>query len=88
MYKKVESVKGVRYLKDGRFIKHTEVPEDIKTELNNLPKPEPQEKVCLFCDQYGKYTRLLNMQTVYLCETDFYDKSIGKIAEKLRSRSK
>lgn len=43
---------------------------------------------CLFCGMGGcKLTKLLNGETLYLCEQHYYDKNLGQIAQKVREIS-
>jgi hypothetical protein len=41
-------------------------------------------KACIFCGMHSRLTRYINGQTVYLCDGDYYDTNMGKIAQRLR----
>lgn len=82
------------YQKDGRTVKSDTVPPEVVAGLEhtnplddtNIPEaPIPVvDKSCVFCGMGSRMTRLVNMQTVYICDQHYYDKTIGKIAERLR----
>jgi len=88
MYKVVTSPKGKRYLKDGRFIKFADVPDNILSQLRDHStaeeEPEVHVKKCIFCGAFGRYTRFVNLQTIELCEEHYYSESVGKIVHKLK----
>jgi hypothetical protein len=92
-YTKVVGGDGTaRYKKNKiKFVKKIDVPlaviEALKTEkevddtgLNTTIK----FRKCICCDEHGKHERFLNGQTVYLCEEDYYSKSIGQVAQHIR----
>lgn len=84
--------RGIRYLKDKKFIKKADIPADIlaKIEMGKDTPDEaenlnPDNKRCLFCGMGGcKYNRLISAQIVYLCDNHFYSENMGKIAQKVR----
>ena len=86
MYKIVEGAKGKRYMKDGRFIKASDVPEEElkRLELNIPDTIEGDNKKCIFCGMYSNLPRTVNGRTIYLCNEHFYSETIGKIAQKIR----
>lgn len=51
-----------------------------------IPPAALPDKTCLFCDNYTNLTRYVNGQTVYICESHYYDTdiNIGKIAQRIR----
>lgn len=64
------------------------VPES-EEELANIPKEEmPKvmhpERICIFCGKYGKNAKFINMQTVYLCDEDYQNKSTGQVGSKMK----
>lgn len=83
MYRKLETKKGVRWLKDGKLISVKNVPQE---ELDKCDKAVFDEKHCLFCGVPAKLTRYLNMQTVVLCEQHYYSETLGKIAQELAKK--
>jgi hypothetical protein len=84
-----------RYMYQRKFIAATKVPFEIKAVLDRPrpdeepPQPAPQsqgpkqERKCIFCGAHARFTKFVNLQTVYVCDDDYYDKSTGKIAEQL-----
>ncbi len=88
-YKVVRGRHGNRYMKDGRFVAKANLPADVLQELGiDIPTPEAtfterDPKKCIFCGAYTNWSRLVNLQTVAVCENDYYAYSIGKIAQKL-----
>ena len=91
--------KGFRYRKDGKLISKDDVPEEeirrLEAEDVAVVPPDndealPEEhvpvtnRVCVFCGMHSNWTRFVNGQTVVLCETHYYNETIGKIAQKLR----
>ncbi len=82
---------GVRYMKDGKLIKATAVPQHLLQILKpgdtldtEATPPSPPAKICIYCGHYAKMSRMVNMQTVYLCDEHYYDKNIGQIAGRLK----
>ena len=51
----------------------------------NLPL-EAAWRECIFCGEHATKQRLLNLQTVDLCDEHYLNKSIGRIAQRLRER--
>lgn len=91
IYKALEGKNGnLRYWKDRRFIKKEDVPEeileiltpghDVDTEAGPVLAPKKQ---CIFCGEDTNWVRVLNGQTIYICETDYYDKTMGQIAQRV-----
>lgn len=79
-----------RYMRDGKLIKASEVPEDeierMKGNVITQPEASPP-KSCLFCGAPARLTRYVNQRVVYICDDHYYTETIGKIAQKLRSTS-
>ena len=44
------------------------------------------DKSCIFCKTHSNLTRMVNMQTVVICEKHYYSETVGKIAQKLNER--
>ncbi len=90
MYKTIEGKHGTRYLKDGRFVKKTDIPADILIKLGvgmtdiNEQAIGSNEHKCIFCGMATKEFRLLNSQPVYVCEEHYLTKTLGEIAQKER----
>jgi hypothetical protein len=93
--------RGKRYMKNGHLIKKTDLSEEElahfehPTTEEELPKLDTHpiavsaksDRSCIFCGAYSKFTKLINSQTIYLCEQDYYDKNIGKITQKVNEVS-
>ena len=61
-----------------------EVDENV---LMNVQGEQPViDKSCLFCGVYSNWQRLVSGQLVYVCEQHYHEKTIGKVAQKLRER--
>lgn len=79
-----------RYRKDGRLFSPKAIPANVLQVLDNNSEFDEEaienqpSKECLFCGVYGKYPKLINGQTIALCEEHYYSENIGKIAQKLR----
>lgn len=83
-YKRFKVHNSYRYMKAGSgFISVKDVPQSVIDSFTD-DKPVVSDKKCVFCGEVSKLTRIVNLQTVYLCDKDYYDKSIGKIAQKLQ----
>lgn len=74
------------------FIAKKNIPANIFRELEAGKEAVDDEgmqlegnvKECIFCGQVCKWSRIVNMQTIYLCEEHYYDKTIGQIAQRMR----
>lgn len=89
MYRIVRGSKGVRYMKDGKLIAKAKVPAGVLEELDKAEVAENKSKAikaCLFCGSAGRFQRFVNLTNVDLCEDDYWNQNVGKIAEKLRTR--
>lgn len=91
IYTQVTSVKGDRYMKDKRFIAKAAVPPKIlaKLEVGREVSDErvhvtPPIKKCIFCSKETKLSRIINSETIYLCENDYYSKTVGQVVQKVR----
>lgn len=82
------------YFKDGKMISVKDIPEDIVDKLPLNGEYEEKEVVaptvrkCIFCGNHATESRFVDLQTIYLCEEDYYSKTTGKITEKLREKGK
>ena len=97
-YKLVQGKHGIRFMKDGKFIAKDKVPQIIQDELKVgeiLPDPvseivdvtierEKENRYCLFCHAYTTWKRVVNGQSIAICEAHYYDTNIGQIAQKVR----
>lgn len=83
MYKKVEGRNGVRWLKDGRFVKASEVPEDIK---QNYVVKKDLNKKCVVCGDPKEHQRIVLGMMVALCDSDYYNLTYGAIAGLLKKK--
>jgi hypothetical protein len=88
-----------RYLKytgkKYQFIKTGDVPQEwmdrfeeeriaAAKEAARLEELAKNAKNCIFCKGFGRYQRLVHLQTVYLCEEHYQTMNIGKIAQRMR----
>jgi hypothetical protein len=46
--------------------------------------PVSQERKCIFCGINATDTRLINLQTVALCEEHYLNRTVGEIVQQLR----
>lgn len=79
------------YRCDKRFIKTLDVPSNIKELLETQDEVNDENtiasspyKKCIFCGDDTKLSRQVNQQTLYVCEKDFYAKTIGQFAQQVR----
>lgn len=87
MYKTIDSVRGKRYLHNGRLVKKADVPEDILLELEDHATVEEAhertDKSCVFCGAESNFSRFINLKTIYMCGNDYYAKTVGEIVQRL-----
>lgn len=69
MYKKITGSKGDRWLKDGKFIKASEVPKEVKQ--NFITDDEIKGK-CLVCGESPDHKRNILGMIVEVCDKDYY----------------
>lgn len=86
MYRKITGKTGVKYWKDGKFIKKADIPASIFQSLELNPEYD-ESKECIFCGKPGTKIRQFNLMIVNLCDEDYFSKSLGKIAQQLRERT-
>lgn len=94
-YTTIPGPKGtVRYKKDARFVAKKDIPADIliklgvgMTDINEVDQEaiEPDVHKCIFCGMATNQFRLFNSEPVYVCTDDYYDKSMGQLAQKVRN---
>ena len=91
MYKKSKGPRGrFLYFKDGKMVSPKSIPEDVLAKLNDHvtvepPKEKPQ-RTCIFCGEPGTEESFIDLQTIYLCQEHYLNKTKGEIAHKLRSQ--
>lgn len=85
-----------RYRKNKKMVKVNTLPRDVMERfgLLNPEAPEQEEetpdeprknpKACIFCGMHSRYTRFVNLQTIYVCDEHYQTKNIGKCAARLR----
>lgn len=84
-YRKIDGKTGVKYWKDGKFVKKSDVPSDVYQQLENNPEYEVRaDKPCLFCGEPGTKQRYINMLMIDLCDEHYFNTNIGQTAQKLR----
>ena len=83
-YKAIHGSRGIRYTKDNRLVKKADVPEEELRRLAPRPEPVMPDKQCLFCGEFAKYPRVVNLRTIYLCDNHYYSETLGKIAQRIR----
>lgn len=91
-YKMIVAGKGFRYLKDNRFIPKATIPANIFVLLDepnkviddSTIKLEAPVRECIFCGVVCKKQRLVNGQTVAVCDDHYYSKNMGQTAQRIR----
>lgn len=90
-YTAIETRNGIRYLKDKKLFAKGNIPANIfplikvgETVSDENVRLEAPLKECLFCGVPCKNVRLLNQQTVALCDEHYYSKTLGQVAQKVR----
>ncbi len=76
-------------LNELAFPGEVEVPEeDSEKETRESTEATGQttERICLFCGQYGNFSKFLNGVTVYLCEDDYRVHTTGEISAEMRNQ--
>jgi hypothetical protein len=81
-YKAITGSKGTRYLKDGKLIAKSKIPEAT---LKALDEGDDKGKFCIFCGIPCKYERFINLQTVYVCEEHYQNKTVGQTAQRMNN---
>lgn len=86
---------STRFKYNNKFVKRENIPADILIKLgvgmDKIEEPVvqtvPEVHTCIFCGMGTNIFRLLNQQPVYLCNDDYYDRTMGQIAQKVRLSS-
>jgi len=78
-------------LTDLAFPGEIEVPDSTtetdKSESTEAPQQEDKpERPCLFCGQYGNFSKFINGVTVYLCDDDYRSHTTGEVAAEMRAQ--
>lgn len=85
--------RGWRYQADGSLISVKKVPPEEIARLEAesptpvAPEVETGPKTCIFCGVETKISRLINQQSIALCEDHYYSESTGRVVQKLREVS-
>lgn len=91
IYKLIQGKNGQRYMRNGRLVSESKVPEDIIEKLKIDPVYDDSyiepSKSCIFCGQQSKLSRFINLQHVPICEEHYQEMTVGKIVQKLREIS-
>lgn len=83
------------YKQDHKMIKATKIPGNIFPLLkvggpvisDEGMKLEAPLHPCVFCKEMTKTLRLINMQTIYLCNEHYYSKTTGQVIQQVREPS-
>lgn len=79
---------GFRYLKNNKLTKESRIPHDVMDKFSFTDTVEfdfdPKARLCIFCDSPQTRQRVLNSETVELCEWHYHNTSLGKIAQQVR----
>lgn len=85
MYKKITGKTGVKYWKDGKFIKKTDIPASVYQALEINPQYD-NSRECIFCGVPGTKIRQFNLMVVNLCDEHYFNKRLGQIAQHIREQ--
>lgn len=92
IYTKRPGIRGSTiYKMDHKFIKTADVPGNVLELLEiqdsvddeNLQMTKPM-KPCVFCKVPSKLSRIINQQTLAICEEHYYSKSTGQVVQQAR----
>lgn len=61
-------------------------PEVDENALMETTEVDTVDRGCVFCGVYSNWQRLVNGQTVHICEEHYHTTTIGQIAAKLREK--
>ena len=92
IYKRFENTVGEentwRYTKDNKITNSARVPAEVKERLEIAPSMEYElnydKPMCCFCDASVTRKRMVNLETVGLCEWHYQHMNLGKIAQQVR----
>lgn len=83
-YKNSDGYTGYRFTKGNMLTKGSRIPPEVmeKFEINSTIEydDKPELRRCIFCDGYQTRQKMLNLQTVELCEWHYQHMNLGKIA--------
>lgn len=83
--RKVASNGRVMWFREGKLVKHSEVPAELMdTILEESSDELPVNKRCIFCQQFADSQRFVNGKTYPLCEVDYNSRTLGEVAEQAR----
>ena len=99
IYKTINGPRNdVRFTKDGRLFSKKNIPANIYRQFEDKEVGhevndegvvlEAPVKECVFCGSESKLYKLINSQTIYLCDEDYYDKNTGQIVQQVRENNK
>jgi len=72
------------YFLDGKLVSAKSIPQNELDKLNGaVVETTPVPKVCIFCGEYGTEEKFINLQTLYLCNEDYLNKTSGEIVHQL-----
>lgn len=89
-YSKQETKNGIRYRKDGKLYSVNNIPLNIleilqtQPEYDGTPVPEKEVRTCIFCGTETTWSRMVNLESAYLCKDHYYSVNLGKLAQKQR----
>lgn len=83
IYKIIKANHGSRYMKNGKFTSKDSIPPEILSQLEENDVVETKDAYCVFCGEPAKLQRLVDAELVWLCNEDYYGKTLGQIVEKL-----
>ncbi len=88
IYTKFEiPVRGVRYRADGKLVSVRDVPVEELARLNEDVSVEREPRSCLFCGGPARYQRLVELQTIDICDQHYYSETVGSIVHKMKELS-
>jgi hypothetical protein len=79
-FKVLTTNKGFRYMKDAKFCKKSDIPEDILAKLL-VDKVVNTLDLCPFCKEPGTEEKTLNSTRYLLCLEHYQNKTTGELAE-------
>lgn len=78
-YKVLNTSKGTRYMKDGKFVKADDMPEFIKE--GHDPTTD-----CVVCGNGGNHKRMILGMATCLCDNHYYSATYGAVAGILKKK--
>lgn len=83
MYKLIKGAKGERWMKDNKFIKASEVPEEVKQNYTDISEVNKQ---CIVCGEPKEHQRIILAMMVALCDDHYYNLTYGAVAGLLKKK--